>query len=300
MVVGKTEAMQLVENKIRAVATAKMPVMVWGETGTGKEVAVDRLRRLAKVTVFRPLNCAAISPHLIESELFGHRRGSFTGADRDQEGVYASASGGIMFLDELGELPMEAQAKLLRAIETGKYRRIGDTDERSADVRVVAATNRNPYEAMDTGLLRPDLFYRLMGADIFIPPLRERVEDIPLLAAHFLELDYDNPKKLSLQAISKLCSHVWPGNIRELKLTVERAHLHAGDKPVIEEEDIIFLKQARAEHAIVSLGMTLREATNRFVVATYQSMSRNQVQTAKRLGISRNTLRVRLGEMGQL
>jgi len=225
--IGSSAEMQKVFDLIGRVAPTDATVLITGESGTGKELVAHTVHNLSRrrTTPFLPINCGAISHTLIESELFGHERGSFTGADRMHQGLFERASGGTIFLDEITEMPMESQVKLLRALETGTIMRVGGEQPISVDVRVIAASNRQPEEAIAEGRLREDLFYRLNVFPIWIPPLRSRPGDVELLAQHFLaELNRADggSKTFTGAALRRLRAHDWPGNVRELKNLVQR------------------------------------------------------------------------------
>jgi DNA-binding NtrC family response regulator len=233
--VGSSPAMQKVYDQIQKVAPTEATVLITGETGTGKEIVAETLHALSRRSAgpFLPLNCGAVSATLIESELFGHERGSFTGATARREGYFERADGGTLFLDEISEMPIELQVKLLRAIETQDIQRVGADQSRRVDVRLVAATNRDPELAVSEGRLREDLLYRLNVFPIQVPPLRERGDDVDLLATHFLALVNQRAgtrKELTRTARERLRTHAWPGNVRELKHVIERASIQAGDE----------------------------------------------------------------------
>jgi len=227
---GRSARMAAVFERVARVASSSCNVLVTGETGTGKELVVqaihfsDVTRRGALVTV----NCAALPEPLLESELFGHERGAFTGADRQKKGRFELAHGGTLFLDEIGEMPLGMQAKLLRVLQDGRFERVGGTESIQTNCRVIAATNLNLSEAVNAGRFREDLFYRLNVFPIELPPLRERLEDIPLLVDHFLHklVERNLPRKtFSRSALSRLLSYDWPGNVRELEHVTEQANV---------------------------------------------------------------------------
>ncbi len=226
--IGQSQAMVDLYRLIRQVAAAKSIVLVTGETGTGKELVARALHQESgRGGLFVPVNCAAIPADLLESEMFGHRKGAFTGADRDRMGRFEVANGGTLFLDEITEMPMAIQSKLLRVLQENVVERLGTHAPVSVDVRVVAASNRDPLQAVADGRLRQDLYYRLNVVQVEVPPLRARREDIPLLAEHFLdkysrELGKRAPR-LSPETVDKLVAYAWPGNIRELENMMERA-----------------------------------------------------------------------------
>ena len=226
---GQSPAMQKVFEMIAKVSETKATVLITGESGTGKELAARSIHQNSprREEPFVPVNCGAIPPNLVESELFGHVRGAFTGADKAKKGLVAEADGGTLFLDEIGELPLEMQVKLLRVLQEEELRRVGDVNSQKVDLRVVAATNRNLVEDIANGRFREDLYYRLNVISLVMPPLRERTEDIPILVNHFLEhiLVKNNlgPKKISPQAMRLLLLEKWTGNVRALRNAIEQA-----------------------------------------------------------------------------
>ena len=220
---------------VARVAPTDATVLIIGESGTGKELVAETLHRTSarKDAVMLPVNCGAVSPNLIESELFGHERGSFTGADRQRKGYFERANGGTLFLDEITEMPIELQVKLLRVLETGKVVRVGGNEPIDVDVRLIAATNRDPAEAVKTGQLREDLYYRLNVFPIALPPLRARAGDIDLLAEYFLgqlNRDAGTTKAWSRGALERLRRNAWTGNVRELRNIVQRAYILGDDE----------------------------------------------------------------------
>jgi two-component system nitrogen regulation response regulator GlnG len=227
--IGNSPAMQAVFKQIALVAPSDVPVLITGESGTGKELVAQAIHRHSrrKYAPFLPTCLAALSPGLIESELFGHVRGAFTGAQQARQGLLELADGGTVFLDEIGDVPLPVQVKLLRAIEQREVTPVGDARARRTDLRVLAATNRPLGELVARGEFREDLFYRLGVFHIEIPPLRERIEDIPLLARSFLRAADGRVPTLSESALGELSSRPWPGNVRELRNAVERAALVA-------------------------------------------------------------------------
>src|SRR6478672_6162909 len=233
-ILGSSAPMQKLYDQLGRVAPTSATVLLIGESGTGKELAAQTIHEMSrrKRAPFLPLNCGAVSPQLIESELFVHERGSFTGADRQHKGFFERANGGTIFLDEITEMPMELQVKLLRVLETGSFMRVGGTQLISTDVRVVAATNREPEKAVADGKLREDLYHRLNVFPIRLPPLRERGTDIEQLAQCFLDdlnrIEGTN-KTFSRDALVRLYQHNWPGNVRELRNYVQRAYIMADD-----------------------------------------------------------------------
>jgi two-component system, NtrC family, response regulator HydG len=304
--VGSTRAMQRVYDLIARVAPTDSTVLVTGETGTGKELVAQTVHALSTRSgrPFLGVNCAAIQPSLIESELFGHERGSFTGADKRHQGLFERADGGSLFLDEITEMSPELQSKLLRVLETGSFVRVGGSRPVEVDVRVIAATNRDPREAVEHGELREDLFYRLMVFPIQLPPLRDRLEDVELLAGFFLDelnAHAPSPKRLTAEALDRLRGHDWPGNVRELRNVIERAFILASDRI---EPDFLFLGDAPAaaepasSRIEIEVGLTVKEAERRLILATLETVGRDKKLAAKMLGISLKTLYTRLNAYG--
>lgn len=237
---GRSAAMQRVYEQISRVAVTSVTVFITGESGTGKEVVAQTLHDLSPrhAKPFLAVNCGAISPNLIESEIFGHEKGSFTGAERQHQGFFERAAGGTLFLDEVTEMPLELQVKLLRVLETGRFMRVGSTQSQETHVRIIAATNRPPLQAVAEGKLREDLLYRLNVFPIELPPLRERLSDAPLLAEHFLEAisaREGQVKHFTPEALQQLGEYGWPGNVRELRNAVQRAYVMAPSELVDHE-----------------------------------------------------------------
>jgi DNA-binding NtrC family response regulator len=236
--VGRSNIMATIFDVIRRVAKSNAPVLITGASGTGKEVAARTIHRLSRRAAkpFVAFNCGAISPTLIESELFGHERGSFTGADKRRVGYFEEAAGGTLFLDEITEMGSELQVKLLRVLEDRTLRRVGGSQELKVDVRLVSATNRDPHEAIRAKKLREDLFYRLNVFPLALPTLRERRDDIPLLAEHFRKLIEDQERAgvsgWEPRALEILQAYEWPGNVRELRNVVHRAYVMTEGKTI--------------------------------------------------------------------
>jgi len=243
--IGHSSALEQVKELIDAVASSDMTVLVLGESGAGKELvarAIHDHSHRAKRN-FVAVDCCTLQESLFESELFGHEKGSFTGADRKKKGLIEGAAGGTLFLDEIGEIPPAIQAKLLRILETGKFRRVGGTRDLTSDVRIVVATNRNLKQMSETGDFRADLYYRLDAFNIYTPPLRERREDIPFLVEHFIRnhnFSMRVQKTVTKEAMRKLIAYDWPGNVRELKNVVERAIILSRDKKTIRGQHLTF------------------------------------------------------------
>src|ERR1044071_1838784 len=271
--IGRSPVMQKLYDQLSRVSPTSATVLLIGESGTGKELAAQTIHDLSrrKKRPFLPLNCGAVSPNLIESELFGHEKGSFTGADRQHKGFFERAHGGTLFLDEITEMPQELQVKLLRVLETGSFTRVGTTQPINADVRLIAATNRNPEHAVADGKLREDLYHRLNVFPIAMPPLRERGTDIELLAQHFLDQlnkRESTTKSFAPGTIAALYGHSWPGNVRELKNYVQRAYILADD---VIDENLAPASVAAPESApllTVRVGSTLHEGSRRLIEGT--------------------------------
>ncbi len=230
VLVGTSQCMQQVRRQLARVAPTTLPVWLVGETGTGKELAARAVHVASRRAAgpFLAMNCGAVAPQLAESELFGHERGSFTGAERQHQGWFERADGGTLFLDEITEMPLPLQVKLLRVLEDGSLWRVGATAPLRCDVRVVAAGNRDPWQAVAEGRLRADLLYRLAVMPVVLPPLRERLEDLPALVAHLLHETVQRegtPRTAGPEALAQLARHGWPGNVRELRNVLQRAWL---------------------------------------------------------------------------
>jgi DNA-binding NtrC family response regulator len=299
--VGGSAAMQRAYDLIVRVAPTSSTVLVVGETGTGKELVAETIHQLSRRASepFIPINCGAVSATLIESELFGHERGSFTGAERKHRGIFERAHGGTLFLDEITEMPMELQVRLLRILETGILTRVGGDEPLSTDVRVLAATNRDPGKAVQDGKLRQDLLYRLNVFPIEVPPLRERQGDIPQLAQHFLERlnkDNDTAKTFTPAALDRLEQHPWPGNVRELKNAIERAHIIAADRIEPEFLPLRDLVTAASEPSNpLPVGSSIADVERQLILATMERCGGNKTRAAEILGISLKTLYNKLG-----
>ena len=303
---GSSAAMQELYDQIGRVAPTEATVLLIGESGTGKELVSQTIHQMSlrRKQAFLPVNCGAISPNLIESELFGHERGSFTGADRQHKGYFERAHSGTLFLDEITEMPIESQVKLLRVLETGIFMRVGTNREIETDVRVIAATNRDPGEAMAEGKLRADLYHRLNVFPLLLPPLRERGKDVELLARNFLDhLNevHQTQKSFSAEALQILAAHNWPGNVRELKNYVERSFILAdGDTLNVAASPLqIFpAKQQNGSALVVPVGTSLAEVDRELIMATLRQCGGVKKRAAEVLGISLKTLYNRLEEYG--
>lgn len=302
---GKSPAIQLLCAHIEKIAPTRATVLLIGESGTGKELVAEAIHLASEryQKPFIPVNCGAISPNLIESELFGHEKGSFTGADRQHKGYFEVAEGGTLFLDEVTEMSLELQVRLLRVLETGRFMRVGKNDEIVADVRVIAATNRDPEKAVRNGTLREDLYYRLNVFPLELPPLRERGDDVLLLAHHFLEklnAESRTHKTFAPDTIKAIQKYTWPGNVRELRNYVYRSYILA-DSEI--RGDLIFFdpKSQSTEpdsEISVSVGIPLADANRQLILATLQQCGGVKKVAAEKLGISLKTLYTRLEEYG--
>jgi DNA-binding NtrC family response regulator len=297
-IVARSDAMRPVFEQIARVAPTDASVLIEGESGTGKEMVAEAIhkRSARRDAPLIPINCGAIPEALIESELFGHERGSFTGADRLHRGFFERADGGTLFLDEITEMPVRLQVKLLRVIETRHVQRIGSMEQLPIDVRVLAATNRRPKEAIREGSLREDLYFRLAVFPIRLPTLRERRGDVALLAEHFLGLlndAHDTKKAWSSGALAELESREWPGNVRELKNAVYRAFILADDL-LVAESAIVDLPNEATPATPVRAGATIAETERALILATLEHTNGNKPAAAKLLGVSLKTLYTRL------
>jgi len=299
--VGASSRMQTVYDLIGKVAPTDVPVLVIGETGTGKELVAETVHAMSRRRdkPFVPVNCGAIAPGVIESELFGHERGSFTGADRAHRGYFEKANGGTLFLDEIAEMPADLQVKLLRVLETGAVERVGGGEAARVDVRVIAATNRKPEQAVADGRLREDLLYRLDVFPVSLPPLRERGEDVVLLAEDFLATlnkEGDGPAKaFTRAALARLQAHSWPGNVRELRNVVQRAFILAPNDVDVDSLPLGGVSEDRSGTSlVVRVGTPIEEAEKRLILATLEHCAGDKKKAAEMLGISLKTLYNRL------
>ncbi|MCC6534789.1 MAG: sigma-54-dependent Fis family transcriptional regulator [Burkholderiales bacterium] len=304
---GRSKIMQEIYHQVARVARTSVSVLVTGQSGTGKEVVAQAIHELSRRRdrAFLAVNCGAISPQLIESEMFGHEKGSFTGAARQHQGYFERAKGGTLLLDEITEMPLDLQVKLLRVLETRMFQRIGGTESIETDVRIVAATNRDPLEAVATGKLREDLLYRLNVFRIDVPPLNERREDVELLANNFLaELNVQEnaAKHFTPAAIQALTAHGWPGNVRQLRNAVQRAFIMAEDNDIDAGHlsfDAMSMPQASANDGAsvtVRVGTSIAEMERKLIFATLDYCGGRREQAAELLGVSPKTLYNRLRE----
>lgn len=300
---GSSMVMDTLYRQLERVAATDATVLLEGESGTGKELIAQSLH-LASGRAdrqFVAVNCGAIPDHLIEAALFGHEKGSFTGAVRQQTGYFEHASGGTLFLDEITEMPCDMQVKLLRVLESGSFHRVGGSEPVSVDVRLIAATNRSLLQSVQDGKLRQDLMYRLAVFPIRVPPLRERGQDIELLARHFLQelnAQAGTSKQFSHSTIDALRHYAWPGNVRELKNIVHRAYILSADLVHLDTPAASGAGHRLLANGTLSfpVGTPLADAQRELIMATLHHFSGNKRLTASALGISVKTLYNRLKE----
>jgi DNA-binding NtrC family response regulator len=305
-IIGRTPRMRQIYETIRATAPSEASVLIEGESGTGKELISTAFHLHSKRAggPFVRINCAAIPRDLIESELFGHKKGAFTGADRDKRGLIEAASGGTLLLDEIAEMPVHLQTKLLRVLQERRVRRLGDEQEITVDFRLVAATNRDTKQAMQEGILREDLYFRISTIRIKVPPLRERLDDLMLLAEMFLHRYSTKYNKhirgISQAALSLLSRYDWPGNVRELESVIERAVLFCQESQINTEhlsEDIHAVRMSRFRCEIPPY-LTLEEIEREAIEQTLERAGNDIKKTAEILGLHRPTLYRRLKKFG--
>jgi two-component system response regulator HydG len=306
-IIGRSPAMAKLLETVALVAPSEATVLITGESGTGKELIAGAIHfnSARKEGPFVKINCAAITETLLESELFGHEKGSFTGADRRKEGRFLQANGGSILLDEISEMPPTMQVKLLRVLQEREITRVGGENAVKTDVRVIAATNRDLKEMIASGAFREDLYYRLNVVSLNTPPLRERKEDIPLLAQNFLDMFTEkNRKKIkgfTPAAMDGIIKYGWPGNVRELMNAVERAVVLARSE-YLDEDDLPDVKKHSEETAgsvwPEMADMPLEEIEKASILRTLESLRGNKSETARRLGITRRTLHKKLKKYG--
>ncbi|MFN3531207.1 MAG: sigma-54-dependent transcriptional regulator [Candidatus Brocadia sp.] len=304
--VGSTPQMQQIFRMIEDVAPSTASILILGETGTGKELIANAIHRLSDRAnmPFVALHCAALSEGVLESELFGHEKGAFTGAIQSRKGRFEMADGGTLFLDEVGEMSLKVQVKLLRVLEKGEFERVGGEKTLKVDVRLIAATNRDLEKEVSEGRFREDLFYRLNVITIHLPPLRERKDDIPILS-NFFVIKYTKKYKKEIdgfaaEAMDALCTYHWPGNVRELENVVERAVVlckknmisleHLPKNIILNNEDVSTIK--------IPLGTTLKEAEKEIIQKTLQMTHGSKKEAAKILGISSRKIEYKVKEWG--
>jgi two-component system, NtrC family, response regulator HydG len=310
--IGRSQAMTSLLETVAQVAPSEATVLITGESGTGKEMIAGAIHfnSFRKGSPFIKINCAAITETLLESELFGHEKGAFTGADRRKEGKFRQADDGSLFLDEVSEMSLAMQVKLLRVLQEREITRVGGNEVIKVNARIIAATNRNLLQDIAVGRFREDLYYRLNVVTLHLPPLRERREDIPLLAQYFLtrfaEMNHKTIKGFTPQAMDRLLKYAWPGNVRELMNAVERGvvlsrseylaetelpWIHSGDGPV---------EPLQAAPAVLSGEASLGELEKATILKTLESVEGNKSEAARRLGITRRTLHQKLKKWGMM
>ena len=298
--VGKSPRMQRLFEEIEMVANTDANVFIVGESGSGKEVVANTIHYLSRRRnkPFIAFNCGAISPTLIESEIFGHEKGAFTNAIKRREGYFEMAKGGTVFLDEITEMPIELQVKLLRVLEEGKFRRVGGNEEINIDARIIAASNRDPAKAIADGKMREDLYYRLNVFPIEVPPLRNRLEDIPLFSHFFLqklnETEDKKVEKIDADFIEALQAYEWPGNVRELRNVINRAFIMARTDTLTVDclpDKLAGNRRKRSKDAVtIPLGQPMEEVERIIIEETLSMTDGDRRRTAEILGISYKTL----------
>jgi Nif-specific regulatory protein len=309
-IVGESRAMNELFRQLDKVVDTRVSVLIQGETGTGKELIASALhyRSRRRDKLFVAQNCAAFPENLLESELFGHRRGAFTGANEDKKGLFEIADGGTLFLDEIGEMALALQAKLLRALQEGEIRPLGATGTRQVDVRIVTATNRELEREVEAGRFREDLYYRLKVFPVRVPPLRERRDDVRLLSAHFLQryvTEFGKPVTgLSDEAVALLAAYDWPGNVRELENEIQRLVIQAEPNEEI-GADLISTKIRNIEGIVLqpemakgSLKEMVEHVERQILLEALREHGNNKTQAAKTLGITREGLHKKLKQLG--
>ncbi|MEC7882846.1 MAG: sigma-54 dependent transcriptional regulator [Verrucomicrobiota bacterium] len=309
-IIGESEPMQRVMDIVRQVAPARATVLIQGESGTGKELLAKAIHQLSPRSA-KPMvtvHCAALSPTLLESELFGHEKGAYTGAHERRIGRFEQAEGGTLFLDEIGEIDETTQVKLLRFLGERTFERVGGNETLSADVRVVAATNKNLKEIVEKGEFREDLYFRLSVVELWSPPLRDRLDDVPLLALNFLrEFASENTKIITdftADALEAMIRYDWPGNVRELRTAVEHAVVLAKGEMIqltnlphsVQSRGVI--QSERQLNQPIGKGVTLEEAEKQLIIRTIKECRGNRTAAAKKIGISRRTLHRKLHRYG--
>lgn len=307
-IIGKSAKMQELFKLIPRVANSNSSVLITGESGTGKELVASALHNLSprKNKNFVTINCATFPEGLLESEIFGHMRGAFTGAVQSKAGLFEIADGGSFFLDEIGEMPLTIQSKFLRVLENGTFRRVGGTSDLKVDVRVISATNKNIMESASDGSFREDLFYRLNVVPITIPPLRERKDDIPILLDHFFSKYSKTPKKISPEALDLLIHYSWKGNVRELENIVERIALLCDRETILPDDLPDEIKNARTDFKILpeigedgfDLAQVIEKIERDYLMKALARTNGVKTEAARVLNLSFRSLRHRLYKYG--
>ena len=310
-ILGTSKRMRELYGVVERVSRTDVSVLLLGESGTGKELVAKSIHQngARRDRPFVTIDCGAIPEPLLESELFGHRKGAFTGAIADKRGLFEEAQGGTVFLDEIGEMPLNLQVKLLRVLQEGQFMRLGDNTPRQVDMRVIAATNRDLARMVEDGTFREDLYFRINIVPIKLPPLLERREDIPLLVNHFLEEASrrygQSQPRLSKDVYSYFHQYPWPGNIRELKNTIERLLVLSDDEEITADDLPDEIKHVRAVAGSLSFslpedGIDLEEVEKEIIRQALEKNGHNQSRTAKYLNITRNTLIYRMQKFNLL
>ncbi|HLZ45588.1 MAG TPA: sigma-54 dependent transcriptional regulator [Gemmatimonadales bacterium] len=309
--IGGSQPIQDLLALVLRAAQSRHPVLITGESGTGKELVARAIHQASGRGAFVAVNCGALPEQLLESELFGHEKGAFSGADRAKPGLFEAADGGVLLLDEIADLPLTLQPKLLRALENGEVRRVGATESRNLDVRVIAATNRDLDAEVQASRFREDLFYRLNVLHISTPPLRERAADIPLLAEHFLQRDtaegdaqeaasLQKPRRISPEAMALLTTYPWPGNVRELRNAIQRASVVAAGEEVRPEDLPSRIREASRAAPLVGdaadRALPLRDVERLYILEVLRQAGGNKSRAAELLGLDRKTLYRKLEE----
>ncbi len=312
-IVGQSAAIHRVLTTIHQVAPTDIPVLVTGESGTGKELVARAVHNNSKRVKkpFKPINCAGLTASILESELFGHVRGAFTGADREREGVFEYADGGTLFLDEIGDMPLEMQAKLLRVLESGEIVRVGSNEPKTVNVRFISATNHDLDQLVKDGRFREDLMFRIKGVQVHLPPLRERREDIPLLIRHYIHhfaARMDHPvADVDDEAMIALTQHDWPGNVRQLMNAVQNMVIVATGEHIMLHDVPVEVRTAAGVDGEAAggaasggglAGMSLEQIEKQAIRNTLRMTGGNREQAAKMLGIGERTLYRKLKEYG--
>ena len=305
---GQSDAMQTIYYLIERASQSDIPVLVQGETGTGKELAAHAIHynSTRKNQRFFSQNCATLSPELLQSELFGYKKGAFTGATEDHKGIFEVADRGTVFLDEIADAPPQLQRSLLRVLQEGEVRRVGETEDRTVNIRIIAATNRDLKKEVEKGSFREDLYYRLHGIQINMPPLRERIEDVPLLAEHLLTRAKEDANKsvggLTVGAIRALTSYNWPGNVRELENEIRRAVALAEEEgditPDLFSETVGYTVSDTPADSQGRLQDRVQAYEKRVIRDTLEKCVGNITHTAEELGMTRAGLQKKINRLG--
>ncbi len=304
--IGSSQPMQELAETLALVAPADATVLITGESGTGKELVAGAVHHNSsrRQASFVKINCAALHENLLESELFGHEKGAFTGAAEQRKGRFELADKGTLFLDEIGDMSLTTQAKILRVLQEGEFERLGGTKTIKVDVRLIAATHKNLQQMIETGLFRQDLFFRLSVVPLHLPPLRERPMDIPALAQHFLsrycEKNRKDIRSFQAEALEALLIYPWPGNIRELENAIERAVILCLDEQILLQHLPLQVRQAYSADGdrpfAIRPGVTLKNMEKELILSTLKQTENNRTRAAEILGVTRQTLQNKLKE----